>query len=262
MPDISYAIDIINANLEEEKKLVLIFMDLRDETAAARRRLQEQYKRLQVEREHRERILSYLTYHVRNNNRWTGDLTTGEEPSEQASEQKKTNNGLGWKDMGQWEFGEIWSGPIVFTDQGEELAPSNTDEYVREVWNNFLRERDRAAESPVNDDEADAKSPTESTHAEPSLTTSKKRKAISDPSKPFQKRARALSPLSDSDIGPSDLGPFSTYVPPGRTMIWPSESKGKGKMSAKEVKQLEIQKSRIRGLDESDEEDRESTDSF
>ncbi|KAG7091098.1 hypothetical protein E1B28_010153 [Marasmius oreades] len=71
---------------------------------------------LRREREARQRILTYMTHYIANNNRWGGrvqnDHILSEDQATAVREEYLRNGGRGWKDQGRWEFEEIWGGPI------------------------------------------------------------------------------------------------------------------------------------------------------
>ncbi|KAF9259073.1 hypothetical protein L218DRAFT_699152 [Marasmius fiardii PR-910] len=73
---------------------------------------------LRRERGTRQRIQTYMTYFIPNNNRWGNRVQNGEILSEvQAAavrEEYLRNGGRGWKDQGRWEFEEIWGGPFKY----------------------------------------------------------------------------------------------------------------------------------------------------
>ncbi|KAF5393211.1 hypothetical protein D9757_000517 [Collybiopsis confluens] len=262
--NVGYASEIIIKNMQEDQKLAVKLRQLKARADRTKTLLQEQYQRLRAEREHRERILSFLTYHVPNNNRWSADGTSARE----------ANGGRGRKDMGQWEFDEIWSGQMVFTEAGFELAPSNAEDYIREVWGGNGSPR----YSPVNG-EGSPKSPSDSTYVNTSPTPSRsptvsragKRKAYPNSDvlpKPLdseeehaqssQKRPRVDS---DSESSSSLDNAFLFQDRPLTLSQWsppPTLDKGKGKMSAQEMRRMELSEAldrKIRELDEIDHED-------
>ncbi|KAJ4483497.1 hypothetical protein J3R30DRAFT_3224445, partial [Lentinula aciculospora] len=126
---LKYVVDIIKANAEKDKQMRGEIKSLQERAAKAKTLLQEQHYLLNAEREHRQRIISFLLYHIRNNNRWIGQSVNTKQVDANFLEKMVTNEGRGWKDMGEWEYGELWTGPMVVSNSNIELTASNLEEY-------------------------------------------------------------------------------------------------------------------------------------
>lgn len=138
---LKYVVDIIKANTEKDKQMRDEIKILQERAAKAKKLLQEQNYLLTAEREHRDRIISFFLYHIRNNNRWIGQSLNPGELEANVLKEFVSNGGRGWRDMGEWEYGEVWSGPMVVSDSNIEITASNLDEYLRDMWDIHQRER-------------------------------------------------------------------------------------------------------------------------
>jgi hypothetical protein len=138
---IQRVLDIVRRNREEDLALHEKVKRSIKMAETAKELLREQRQILRAEREHRERIITFFLYHVQNNNRWSGDP---EKMPAKEYERWHTNDGKGWKDMGEWEWEEVWSGPITVAPNGAEIAHSNEEEYLRQTWE---REQQRRKEA-------------------------------------------------------------------------------------------------------------------
>ncbi|KAF9071641.1 hypothetical protein BDP27DRAFT_1321655 [Rhodocollybia butyracea] len=209
---IKRVLDIVRRNREEDLALHEKVKRSLKKADTAKELLHEQLQKLQAEREHRERIITFFLYHVQNNNRWTGDP---EKMAAKVYEKWHTNDGRGWKDMGEWEWDEVWSGPIVVAPNGVEVAPSNEEEFLRNTWKDEQLRRDAVAPTAET-------TPKSAINPNPSASPSRKRKSV-DLSEVSDKRQR-LEPITED--------PRSS--PPAV----PRQNKGKGKMSPGEVERL------------------------
>lgn len=126
-----YVVDIIRANAAEDEKLRVTVQRLRKRASATKALLQQQYQILHGEREQRERILKYLLYHIQNNNRWKADGLDPKSVSAQVYEFWATNGGRGYKDMGEWEFDELYSGLVTLKPNNLEVSYSDEEAYLR-----------------------------------------------------------------------------------------------------------------------------------
>ncbi|KAJ3904940.1 hypothetical protein F5879DRAFT_1001352 [Lentinula edodes] len=260
---LKYVVDIIKANTEKDKQMRDEIKILQERAANAKKLLQEQNYLLTAEREHRDRIISFFLYHIRNNNRWIGQSLNPGELEANVLKEFVSNGGRGWRDMGEWEYGEVWSGPMVVSDSNIEITASNLDEYLRDMWDIHQRERKegkmKANHSSINS--APPPSPPAGTPDAPvndtahssdaPVSLSRKRKIttipLDDENRPAEKRQR-LSPIPEG----LTADPLSSPLP------IPRRNKGKGRMSALEVEQLQREQVReervwsIRELDEDD----------
>lgn len=139
---IKRVLNIIRRNREEDETLHEKAKRSLKKAAIANELLHEQRRIFQAEREHRERILTFFLYHVQNNNRWTGD---SEKMTADVYEKWHSNDGRGWKDMGEWEWDEVWSGPIMMAPNGVEVAASNEEEFLRDTWEEELERQNATA---------------------------------------------------------------------------------------------------------------------
>lgn len=129
---IEYVVDIIRANAAEDQKMRETIQRLRKKAATTKTLLQEQYQILQGEREQRDRIIKFLLYHIRNNNRWREDALDPEKVTAEVYKHWVTRGGRGNKDMGEWEYDELYSGSITLRPDGLEISPSEVEGYLRE----------------------------------------------------------------------------------------------------------------------------------
>ncbi|KAJ3936993.1 MAG: hypothetical protein NXY57DRAFT_1058173 [Lentinula lateritia] len=257
---LKYVVDIIKANTEKDKQMRDEIKILQERAAKAKKLLQEQNYLLTAEREHRDRIISFFLYHIRNNNRWIGQSLNPGELEANVLKEFVSNGGRGWRDMGEWEYGEVWSGPMVVSDSNIEITASNLDEYLRDMWDIHQRERKegkmnanhfsidsdpsstRTPDDPVNDTMHSSDAP---------VSLSRKRKMttvpLDDENRPADKRQR-LSPIPEGPRADSLSSPLPI----------PRRNKGKGRMSALEVEQLQreqVREERVRSMRELDEDD-------
>ncbi|GAW00553.1 hypothetical protein LENED_002081 [Lentinula edodes] len=260
---LKYVVDIIKANTEKDKQMRDEIKILQERAANAKKLLQEQNYLLTAEREHRDRIISFFLYHIRNNNRWIGQSLNPGELEANVLKEFVSNGGRGWRDMGEWEYGEVWSGPMVVSDSNIEITASNLDEYLRDMWDIHQRERKegkmKANHSSINS--APPPSPPAGTPDAPvndtahssdaPVSLSRKRKIttipLDDENRPAEKRQR-LSPIPEG----LTADPLSSPLP------IPRRNKGKGRMSALEVEQLQreqVREERVWSMRELDEDD-------
>ncbi|KAJ3975814.1 hypothetical protein EV361DRAFT_433517 [Lentinula raphanica] len=150
---LKYVVDIIKANTEKDEQLRDEIEQLQERAIKAKKLLQEQYYLLNAEREHRDRIMTFLIYHIRNNNRWIGQFANADKLPPAVFEQMVSNGGRGWRDMGEWEYGEVWSGPMVVSESNIEITGSNLEEYLRDMWDIHQRQR---MEEKATEDESSA----------------------------------------------------------------------------------------------------------
>ncbi|KAK7045535.1 hypothetical protein VNI00_007367 [Paramarasmius palmivorus] len=114
---LNHAVEVIRQVTEKDRTMYKQILELQSLGKHLRDKTTALQAVLQREREQRHRIISFLHYHVANNNRWgTGRVQDDELLPEDAvnavREEYLKNGGRGWKDDGKWTFEEIWGGKI------------------------------------------------------------------------------------------------------------------------------------------------------
>ncbi|KAE9411602.1 hypothetical protein BT96DRAFT_912123, partial [Gymnopus androsaceus JB14] len=217
---IKYVVDIIRANTAEDQKIRETIQRLRLSASTTKTLLQQQYQILQGEREQRERVIKFLLYHIRNNNHWREDLLDPKQVSAEIYQHWVTNGGKGTKDMGEWEYDELYSGPIKLNPNNNlEISPSEEEEYLRGIQEaEEARNAEAASTSGVS--QPPARPPAEDFPASSTEASSK--------------RLRHNQPATEDDIAPGSSS----------SAIMAPRDKGKGKMNSMEVERLEREEAR------------------
>ncbi|KAJ3800105.1 hypothetical protein GGU11DRAFT_440275 [Lentinula aff. detonsa] len=263
---LKYVVDIIKANEEKDQQMRDEIKRLQERATKAKKLLEEQYYLLNAEREHRDRIMTFLLYNVRNNNRWIGQSVNADQLEAAVLKEMVSNGGRGWRDMGEWEYGEVWSGPMVVSESNIEITASNLDEYLRDMWDIHQRARMEGNTAENEDDTRSADPPsapdilsnTPADYIDTSAPLSRKRKISCPPlseheDQPTEKRPR-LSPIVEDSLTVNPTHPS----PPSIVR----KNKGKGRMTSLEVEQLQRQQARekrVRSMKELDEDDSADT---